>query len=106
MSNNSTPTETVIAFMQGIKLRNADQMRAICNPNATMCVIRQDKPIYTLVEKVLDRVLEIDGVELDEVSYDEIEHVDGNFATVWTPCRFYEDGKVCFRNREATLFLI
>jgi len=31
---------------------------------------------------------------MDEVSYDEIEHVDGDFASVWTPYKFYEDGKL------------
>ena len=50
--------------------------------------------MHILVSNILDLMPDDDSVEMDEVSYDEVEHVDGEFATVWTPYRFYEDGKV------------
>lgn len=47
-----------------------------------------------LISDVLNRIDDSGAIEQDEVSYDEIEHVDGDFATVWTPYRFFEDVKV------------
>lgn len=104
MADNFTPTATAITFLKGIKTRNTDQMRAVCHPGGTACLIRDGKPMYITLDDILDRVCKDDGVERDEVSYDEIEHVDGDFATVWTPYRFYEDGKVCRRGIHALLY--
>lgn len=69
-------------------------MRAVCHPDATACLIRQGKPIYINAAQIVEQVTRDDGVEQDEVSHDEVEHCDGDFATVWTPYRFYVDGKV------------
>ena len=55
--------------------------------------------MHILLANVLDLTPDDVSVEMDEVSYDEVEHVDGDFATVWTPYRFYEDGKVSSRSR-------
>lgn len=93
-ANNSTPKATVITFLKGLKLRNKAQMRAVCHPDATACLIRESKPVYLLIANVLDRINDDSGLTMDEVSFDEIVHVDGDFATVWTPFKFYEDGKV------------
>lgn len=32
--------------------------------------------------------------EMDEVPHDEIEHVDGDFASCWAPYKIHADGKV------------
>jgi hypothetical protein len=96
-TDNSTPKATAITFLKGIKLRNKEQMRSVCHPDATACLIRQRKPIYLLVANVLDRISDDSGVAMDEVSFDQIEHVDSDFATVWTPYKFYEDGEVSRR---------
>lgn len=69
-------------------------MRAICHPDATACLIRDGKPMHMLVANILDLMSEDQSVEMDEVSYDEVEHIDGGFATVWTPYQLFEDGKV------------
>ena len=71
-------------------------MRSLSHPDATACLIRERKPIHILITNVLELMSDDSNVEMDEVSYDEVEHVDGDFATVWTPYRFFEDGKVRF----------
>ena len=92
--DSSTPKATVITFLEGIKLRDKARMHAVCHPDATACLIREGKPIHLLIANVLDRISDDGGVAMDEVSFDEIERIDGDFATVWTPYKFYEDGKV------------
>lgn len=93
---NTTPKEIAIRFLECIKLRDQDQMRAMYLPGATACLIRDGKPMYLLMDDILDKMnaASVSGLESEEVSYDEIEHVDGDFATVWTPFKFYENGKV------------
>lgn len=95
MLDNSTPKATAVAFLQAIKGKNPADMHAVCHPEATACLIRQGKPIYTNVAQILEWVTRDDGTEQDEVSHDEVEHCDGDLATVWTPYKFYVDGKVC-----------
>ena len=68
-------------------------MRAVSLPEATACLIRSGQPVYLHVTDILGKMATND-VEMDEVSHDEVEHVDGQFATVWTPYKFYENGKV------------
>lgn len=93
-SNNTTPLAAAKTFLAGIKSRDKDSMRAVSHPDATACLIRNGKPIHTTVEYVLERIGS-EAVEMEEVSYDEVEHVDGLFASVWTPYRSFEDGKAC-----------
>lgn len=50
--------------------------------------------MHILLVNVLDLISTVSDVEMDEVSYDEIEHIDGDFASVWTPYKFFENGKV------------
>lgn len=100
MLDNSTPKATAIAFLKALKPRDAEAMREVCHPNATGCLIRHGKPIHTTMDQILTAVATNDGVERDEVSYDEVEHCDGDFATVWTPYNFYTDGKVCIKVAE------
>lgn len=69
-------------------------MRAVVHADATACLIRFGKPIHMTLAQVLERIDEESKVEMDEVSYDEVEHIDGQLASVWTPYKFYEDGKV------------
>ena len=93
-STSLTPTEIAKAFLQGIKSQDKAHMRSLCYANATACLIREGKPLHMLIEDILNRISDKSTVEMDEVSHDEVEHIDGEFATVWTPYNFYEDGKV------------
>ena len=56
-------------------------MHAICHPDTTACLIREGKPMHFLIANVLDLMPDDDKLEMDEISYGEIEHVDGDFAT-------------------------
>lgn len=95
LNADRTPLATAKTFLSGIKARNTDLMAHVAHDDATACVIREGKPVHTTIKNILERIDTVDGkVEMDEVSYDEIEHEDGDFATVWTPYRFFEDGKV------------
>ena len=93
-AQNSTPLAVAKSFLAGIKARDKKTMASLCHPDATACLIREGKPMHTTVANILDRIDFEGAVEQDEVSHDEIEHVDGDFATVWTSYWFYEDGKV------------
>lgn len=93
---NATPLATAKTFLAGIGARDKDGMRAVCHPDATACLIRNGQPLHATLASILYRIDDgKNGIEMDEVSYDETEHVDGDFATVWTPYKFYEEGKVC-----------
>jgi hypothetical protein len=94
MLDNSTPTATAITFLKAIKVHAADEMREICHPDATACLIRQGKPIHITIERILEWVAKDDGTVQDEVSHDEVEQCDDDFATVWTPYNFYVNGEV------------
>lgn len=95
MSDNSTPLATAKTFLAGIKARNTASVRSICQPGGTVCLIPEGEPRYLLVVDIFDRLIYKNAqAVMDEVSYDDVEHVDGDFATVWTPLRFFLDGKV------------
>ncbi|KAK5723709.1 hypothetical protein LTR15_005409 [Elasticomyces elasticus] len=93
-TDNTTPTSTVKTFLAAIKNHDTARMRAICHPNATACLIRDGQPIYTTVAAILQRLDERKGEQIDEISWDEVEHVCGDFASVWAPYRFFSGGKV------------
>jgi len=94
--DNSTPLATANTFLASIGTRDKASMRAVTHPDATACLIREGKPLHFALADVLKRISDQSDIEMDEVSYDEVEHVDGEFATVWTPYKFYEAGKVGF----------
>ncbi|KAK5116857.1 hypothetical protein LTR85_009117 [Meristemomyces frigidus] len=79
--DNSTPLATAKTFLAGIKARDKKSMRA-------------GKPLHMAISDVLNRLPLSADILMDELSYDEVEHMDGDFATVWTPYKFYEDGKL------------
>jgi hypothetical protein len=105
-SHSYSPLEIAKAFLAGIKNRDKASMRVLCHPEATACLIRDGKPIHITVAGILDRIDDGSSVEMDEVSYDEVEHTDGRFATVWTPYKFYEDGKVGFGTSAKSWFIM
>ncbi|KXT08088.1 hypothetical protein AC579_1472, partial [Pseudocercospora musae] len=85
----STPLGVAKAFLAGIKSRDVAAMRALVHADATACLIREQVPRHF---EVLD-IIESADSEMDEYSYDEVEHVDDDYAIVWTPYEFVEDGK-------------
>ncbi|KAK5682695.1 hypothetical protein LTS10_005824 [Elasticomyces elasticus] len=93
-TDNTTPTSTVKTFLAAIKSHDTARMRAVCHPNATGCLIRNGEPIHTTVAAILQRLDERKGEAMDEISWDEVEHVCGEFASVWAPYKFFSGGKV------------
>ena len=95
LQSNSTPLATAKAFLAAIKARDTASMRHMCIPDAPACNIRNGSPILSTIADILDRMDSVPAdVKMDEISHDEIEHIDGAFATVWTPYKFLENGKV------------
>lgn len=96
--NNDDPIAIAKQFLAGIKSRDKASMRTVTHSGATACLIRDGRPVYMLVNDILDRIPDDGEVEMDEVSRNEVCHRDGDFATVWTPYKFFEDGKVGCRS--------
>ncbi|KAK5741628.1 hypothetical protein LTR17_003833 [Elasticomyces elasticus] len=92
-ASNTTPTSTVKSFLAAIKHHDTARMRALCHPEATGCLIRNGKPIHTTVAAILQRLDERKDEAMDEISWDEVEHVCGEFASVWAPFKFFSGGK-------------
>lgn len=68
-------------------------MRFLYHPDATACLIRQGKPLHILTSDILDKIPDDGEWNEAEVSYHEVEHVDGDFATLWTPYQYFDHGK-------------
>ncbi|KAK4978056.1 hypothetical protein LTR42_002432 [Elasticomyces elasticus] len=92
-TENTTPTSTVKTFLAAIKHHDTDRMRDICHPDATGCLIRDGRPVYTTVAAILQRLDERKDEAMEEISWDEVEHVCGDFASVWAPYKFFSGGK-------------
>ncbi|KAK4958954.1 hypothetical protein LTR10_003752 [Elasticomyces elasticus] len=93
-TENTTPTSTVKTFLAAIKHHDTDRMRDICHPDATGCLIRDGRPVYTTVAAILQRLDERKDEAMEEISWDEVEHVCGDFASVWAPYKFFSGGKL------------
>lgn len=103
--NNSTPLAAAKSFLAAIKTKDVTTMRKLSHPKGTACLIRNGTPTHMSIYEPIDSIGAAES-DLDEVSYNEVEHVDGIYATVWTPYRFFEDGKVCVMVRGWRLKLI
>ncbi|KAK5745529.1 hypothetical protein LTR17_001400 [Elasticomyces elasticus] len=93
-TDNTTPTSTVKSFLAAIKHHDTALMRAVCHPDATGCLIRDGKPVHTTVAAILQMLDEREDEAMDEISWDEVEHVCGEFASVWAPYKFFSCGEV------------
>lgn len=90
---NSSPVDLVKAFLACTKTKDAEAMRRMIHPSATACLIREGEPRFrTLTDTIT--TLEKAEQEVAEATWDEVEHVDGDYATVWTNFSIHMDGKV------------
>lgn len=90
---NGRPVDTVRGFIACIKKKDVENMRKVIHPKATACLIRENEPRFmTLDESII--TLEKAEQEIAEASWDEVEHVDDQYATVWTNFSLHRDGKV------------
>ncbi|KAL9034378.1 MAG: hypothetical protein Q9214_007071, partial [Letrouitia sp. 1 TL-2023] len=79
---NTSPVDVVKAFIACIRTKDLEHMRKIIHPKATACLIRENEPRFQTLTEAIER-LEKAEEELVEASWGEVEHVDGEFATVW-----------------------
>ena len=88
----SSPVDLVKAFIACIKTKDLEYMRKIIHPNATACLIRENEPQFKTLTEAMD-ALEKAEQEFDEASWDEVEHIDGDYATLWTKFSIHRDGE-------------
>lgn len=88
----SSPVETVKAFIACIGTKDLDHMRQIIHPKATACLIRDNEPRFQALAEAIDRLGKAEE-ELVEVSGDEVEHIDGDYATVWATFSMQRNGE-------------
>jgi len=89
---DSSPVDIVKAFIACIKTKDLDYMRKVIHPNATACLIRENEPRFQALTEAIDTLAKAEQ-EFVEVSWDEVEHVDGQYATVWATFSIHRDGE-------------
>ena len=89
---NSSPVDVVKAFIACIRTKDLEYMRKIIHPKATACLIRENEPHFKALTEAID-TLEKAEQEFVEVSWDEVEHIDGEYATVWGKFSMHRDGE-------------
>ena len=89
---NSSPVDAVKAFIACIRTKDLQYMRKIIHPKATACLIRENEPRFLALTEAIDALEKAEG-EFVEVSWDEVEHIDGEYATVWATFSMHRDGE-------------
>jgi hypothetical protein len=92
-SQNSSPVDTVKAFIACVKMKDLELMRKMIHPEATACLIRENEPRFLPLAEAINALTNAQQ-EYVEVSRDEVQHADGDYATVWTSFSTYRDGEV------------
>jgi hypothetical protein len=92
ISQNSGPVDAVKAFIACVKTKDLEYMRRVIHPKATACLIRENEPRFQALTEAID-TLEKAEQELVEATWDEVEHIDGEYATVWTRFSMHRDGE-------------
>jgi hypothetical protein len=90
---NSNPVDLVKSFIACTTTKDIESMRKIIHPKATACLIRKEEPSFKPLTEAIDALGRAEQ-ELVEVSWDEVEQIDGEYATVWTKFSIHLDGKV------------
>ncbi|OCK75566.1 hypothetical protein K432DRAFT_408909 [Lepidopterella palustris CBS 459.81] len=89
---NSGPVDVVKAFIACIRTKDLECMRKIIHPKATVCLIRENEPCFKTLAEAID-TLEKAEQEFLDVSWDEVEHRHGEYATVWATFSMHRDGE-------------
>lgn len=90
---SSSPVATIKTFLACVERKDAVTMRNFIHPQATACLIREGEPRFQSLHAAID-TLEKAEEKLVETTWDELEHVDGEYATVWASWSMHRDGKV------------
>lgn len=89
---NSSPVDVVKAFIACVRTKDLEYMRKIIHPKATACLIRENEPRFKALTEAMDTLAKAEQ-ELVEASWDEVEHIDGEYATVWAKFSIHQDGE-------------
>ena len=89
----SSPLDVVKAFIACMKTKELESMRKLTHANATSCLIREYEPRFQTLSESMD-VLGKAGQHFDGAIWDEVEHRDGDYATVWAKFSIKRDGEV------------
>lgn len=92
ITQNSSPVDVVKAFIACVRTKDLEYMRKVIHPKATACLIRENEPHFKALSEAIDTLAKAEQ-ELVEVSWDEVEHIDGEYATVWTTFSIHRDGE-------------
>ena len=92
---NSSPLDTVKRFLACVRTKDLETMRKMAHPNATACLIRENKPNFKSLAEAIDALGHAEQT-FEETLWDEIEHADGDYATVWTKFRIERDGEASY----------
>ena len=69
---NSSPVDTVKAFIACIRTKDLESMRKIIHPQATACLIRENEPRFLALTEAIDAL---------------------EYATVWATFSMHRDGE-------------
>jgi len=89
---NSSPVDVVKALIASIRTKDIESMGKIIHPKATACLIREGEPRFQTLAEAID-TLDKSEHEIEEVTSDEVDHIDGEYATVWAKFRIHRDGE-------------
>lgn len=89
----SSPTALVKAFVACVATKNLHSMHQLVHPQATACMIRHNTPQFKPLSEAIDALGNAEQ-PFTEAIWDEVEHVDGEYATVCAKFRIHRDGKV------------
>ena len=89
----SSPVDVVKAFIACIKTKDVGSMRKLIHPEAIACLIRENEPQFKPLTEAI-YALEKAEQQFVEASWDDVEHVDGGYATVWTKFSMHRNGEV------------
>jgi len=90
---HSGPVDTVKNFIACVKTKDVEHMRKMIHPKATACLIRENEPRFSTLSETID-VLQKAEQGFVEVSWDEVEHINGEYATVWANFSMHRDGEL------------
>lgn len=92
VSQASSPVDVVRAFIACIRTKDLEYMRKLIHPQATACLIRENEPRFQALTEAIDTLGKAEQ-KFVEVSWDEVEHIDGEYATVWANFSMHRDGE-------------
>lgn len=90
--HHSSPVDVVKAFIACVRTKDLEHMRKLIHPQATACLIRENEPSFQTLTEAIDTLGKAEQ-EFVEESWDEVEHVDGEYATVWANFSIHQDGE-------------